>query len=199
MVIYSRAYELNTFEMHEEHVLSPGEKIAILMPSVFFIVLIIIKSVSDARLAYDLKTKLHIKNDSVITEVINPNLFLGLFLDFMILSITNGLSLILVLNQIEIGIIQLLVGIIASILGIVYLDADKELIAKKIYEKTITDRIFAFCYYFTFAQMGYFLFFDIQLFSLNVIFSPWIGFVTFGIIAYFFERGFTFAMRARMP
>ena len=135
-------------------------------------------------MAYDLKTKLHIKNDSVITEVINPNLFLGLFLDFMILSITNGLSLILVLNQIEIGIIQLLVGIIASILGIVYLDADKDLIAKKIYEKTITDRIFAFCYYFTFAQMGYFFFFDIQLFSLNVIFSPWIGFVTFSIIAY---------------
>jgi hypothetical protein len=180
-------------------VLAPGEKIAILMPSVFFIVLIIIKSVSDARLAYDLKTKLHIKNDSVITEVINPNLFLGLFLDYMILSITNGLSLILVLNQIEIGIIQLLVGIIASILGIVYLDADKELIAQKVYEKTITDRIFAFCYYFTFAQMGYFIFFDIQFYSLDVVFSPWIGFVTFSIVAYFFERVFTFAMRARMP
>ena len=182
-----------------EHVLSPGEKIAILMPSVFFIVLIIIKSVSDARLAYDLRSKLHIKDDSVIAEVINPNLFLGLFLDFMILSITNGLSLILVLNQIEVGIIQLLVGIIASILGIVYLEADKDLIVKKIYEKSITDRIFAFCYYFTFAQMGYFIFVDIRFFSLDVGFSPWIGFVAFGVIAFFFEKGFTFAMRARMP
>ena len=179
--------------------LSPGEKIAILMPSVFFIVLIIIKSVSDARLAYELKARLHVKNDSVIAEIVNPNLFLGLFFDYLILAITNGLSLILVLNQIEVGIIQLLVGIIASILGIVYLDADKDLIAKKIYDKTITDRIFAFCYYFTFAQMGYFIFFDIQFYSLDVVFSPWIGFVAFGIVAYFFEKGFTFAMRARMP
>ena len=105
--------------------ISPGEKIAILMPSVFFIVLIIIKSVTDARLAYELKTKLNIKDQSVINEVINPSLYLGLFFDYMILSITNGLSLILVLKQIEIGIIQLLIGIITSILGIVYLDADR--------------------------------------------------------------------------
>lgn len=179
--------------------ITPGEKIAILMPSVFFIVLVIIKSVSDARLAYDLKMKLNISNESMISEIINPNLFLGLFFDFLILSITNGLSLILVLNQIEIGIIQLLIGVIASLLGLVYLDAEKDLIAKKITEKTITDRIFTFCYYFTFAQMGYFIFFDIQLFSLGVFFSPWIGFVLFFIVAYFFEKGFTLAMQARMP
>ena len=179
--------------------ISSGEKIAILMPSVFFIVLIILKSVSDARLAYDLRTKLHIKNDSVISEIINPNLFLGLFFDFLILSITNGLSLILVLEQVEIGIILLLVGVIASLLGVVYLDAEKDLIAKKITEKTITDRIFAFCYYFTFGQMGYFIFFDIQIYSLSVFFSPWIGFVIFFVVAYFFEKGFTLAMRTRMP
>jgi len=180
-------------------VISPGEKIAILMPSVFFIVLIIIKSVTDARLAYELKTKLNIKDQSVIDEVINPSLYLGLFFDYMILSITNGLSLILVLKQIEVGIIQLLIGIITSILGIVFLDADKDLIAQKLYDKTITDRIFTFCSYFTFAQMGYFIFFDIQLLSLNVIFSPWIGFFAFFLIGYLFEKGFTMAMRSRMP
>lgn len=107
--------------------------------------------------------------------------------------------MILVLNQSEIGIIQLLIGIIASILGIVYLDADRELIARQAYEKTITDRIFSFCYYFTFAQMGYFIFFDIPIFTLDVLFSPWIGFTAFFIGAYFFERGFTKAMRASMP
>ena len=53
--------------------ITPGEKIAILMPSVFFIVLVIIKSVSDARLAYDLKMKLNISNESMISEIINPN------------------------------------------------------------------------------------------------------------------------------
>jgi hypothetical protein len=180
-------------------VISSGEKIAILMPSVFFIVLIIIKSVSDARLVYELKARLNVRDETVITEVISPSMYLGLFLDFMILSITNGLSLILVLNQIEIGIIQLLIGIIASILGIVYLDADRELIARQAYEKTITDRIFSFCYYFTFAQMGYFIFFDITIFTLDVLFSPWIGFTAFFIGAYFFERGFTKAMRASMP
>ena len=179
--------------------ITPGEKIAILMPSVFFIVLIILKSVNDARLAYELRTKLHIKDESVISEIINPNLFLGLFFDFLILSITNGLSLILVLEQVEIGIILLLVGVIASLLGVVYLDAEKELIANKITEKTITDRIFAFCYYFTFGQMGYFIFFDIQFYSLSVFFSPWIGFGIFFVVAYFFERVFTLAMRARMP
>jgi hypothetical protein len=182
-----------------EYVITPGEKIAILMPSVFFIVLIIIKSVSDARLAYELKKKLKLENESTISEVIGPNLYLGYFFDYLILAITNGLSLILVLNQIEIGIIQLLVGIIASILGIVYLDADKDLIAQKIYGKTITERIFAFCYYFTFAQTGYFFFFDIQLLSLNVIFSPWIGFIAFFVVAYLFDKGFTSAMRSRMP
>jgi hypothetical protein len=180
-------------------VISSGEKIAILMPSVFFIVLIIIKSVSDARLVYELKARLNVRDETVLTEVISPSLYLGLFLDFMILSITNGLSLILVLNQIEIGIIQLLIGIIASILGIVYLDADRELIARQAYEKTITNRIFSFCYYFTFAQMGYFIFFDITIFTLDVLFSPWIGFTAFFIGAYFFERGFTKAMRASMP
>jgi hypothetical protein len=179
--------------------ITSGEKIAILMPSVFFIVLIIIKSVSDARLVYELKTRLGVKDETVITEVINPSLYLGLFLDFMILSITNGLSLILVLNQIEIGIIQLLIGIIASILGIVYLDTDRDLIARQAYEKTITDRIFSFCYYFTFAQMGYFIFFDLKIFSLNLLFSPWIGFIAFFVGAYFFERGFTKVMRTRMP
>lgn len=179
--------------------ISSGEKIAILMPSVFFIVLIIIKSVSDARLVYELKARLNVRDETVLTEVISPSLYLGLFLDFMILSITNGLSLILVLNQIEIGIIQLLIGIIASILGIVYLDADRELIARQAYEKTITNRIFSFCYYFTFAQMGYFIFFDITIFTLDVLFSPWIGFTAFFIGAYFFERGFTKAMRASMP
>ena len=178
---------------------APGEKIAILMPSVFFIVLIIIKSVSDARLAYELKVRLNIKDDSVITEIINPSLYLGLFLDFMILSITNGLSLILVLNQIEIGIIQLLIGIITSILGIVYLEADRELIARQDYEKTITDRLFSFCFHFTFAQMGYFILFGIPLFSLNLFFPPWIGFIAFFIGAYFFEKWFTKAMRTRMP
>lgn len=117
----------------------------------------------------------------------------------MILSITNGLSLILVLKQIEICIIQLLIGIIASILGIVYLDVDRDLIARQVYEKTITDQIFSFCYYFTFAQMGYFILFDIQIFSLNVLFSPWIGFTVFFGGAYLFERVFTKAMRSRMP
>jgi len=180
-------------------VIASGEKIAILMPSVFFIVLIIVKSVSDARLAYELKARLNVEDETVITEVISPSLYLGLFLDFMILSITNGLSLILVLEQIEIGIIQLLVGIIASILGIVYLDADRDLIARQVYEKTITDRIFSFCFYFTFAQMGYFIAFDIQFFSLDVLISPWVGFTAFFGLAYIFERVFTNAMRVRMP
>jgi hypothetical protein len=180
-------------------VITPGEKIAILMPSVFFIVLIIIKSVTDARLAYELRTKFNIQNQSAINEVINPNMYLGLFLDYLILAITNGLSLILVLNQIEIGIIQLLIGIIASILGIVYLDAEKALISQKIYEKTITRQIFAFCYYFTFAQMGYFILFDIQLLSINVIYSHWIGFFAFFLIAYLFEKAFTLVMRSHMP
>ena len=105
----------------------------------------------------------------------------------------------MVLNQIEVGIIQLLIGVITSIIGIVYLDADKDLIAQKLYDKTITDRIFTFCYYFTFAQMGYFIFYDIQLLSLNVIISPWIGFFAFFLIGYLFEKGFTIAMRSRMP
>ena len=179
--------------------ITPGEKIAILMPSVFFIVLIIIKSVTDARLAYELRTKFNIQNQSAINEVINPNMYLGLFLDYMILAITNGLSLILVLNHIEIGIILLLIGIIASILGIVYLDAEKALIIQKVYDKTITIQIFAFCYYFTFAQMGYFTLYDIQRLSLNVIYSPWIGFFIFFIIAYLFEKAFTLVMRSHMP
>ena len=179
--------------------ITPGEKIAILMPSVFFIVLIIIKSVTDARLAYELKTKFNIQDQAAINEVINPNMYLGLFFDYMILAITNGLSLILVLNQIEIGIIQLLIGIITSILGIVYLDADKALLSQRVYEKTITNQIFAFCYYFTFAQMGYFILFDIQLLSLNIIYSPWIGFFAFFIIAYLFEKVFILAMRSHMP
>lgn len=179
--------------------LTPGEKIAIMMPSIFFIVLIIIKSVTDARLAYEFRTKFNIQNQSAINEVINPNMYLGLFLDFMILAITNGLSIILVLEQIEIGLVQLLIGIIASILGIVYLDAEKALISREEYEKTITDQIFGFCYYFTFAQMGYFILFDIQLLSLNIIYSPWIGFSAFFIVAYLFEKVFTLVMRSRMP
>ncbi len=179
--------------------ITQGEKIAILMPSIFFIVLIIIKSVTDARLAYELRTKFNIQNQSAINEIVNPNMYLGLFLDFMILSITNGLSLILVLNQIEIGVIHLLVGIISSILGIVYLDAEKALISQKLYDKVITNQIFIFCFYFTFAQMGYFILFDIQLFSINVIYSPWVGFFAFFIVAYLFEKVFTLAMRSHMP
>jgi len=81
----------------------------------------------------------------------------------------------------------------------VYLDADKDLIAQKLYEKTITDRIFNFCYYLTFAQMGYFILYDIQLLSLNIFFSPWIGFLSFFLLGYLFEKGFTKAMRSRMP
>lgn len=59
--------------------IASGEKIAILMPSVFFIVLIIIKSVSDARLVYELKTRLNIKDETVITEMIVPACTSGSF------------------------------------------------------------------------------------------------------------------------
>ena len=109
-------------------------------------------------MVYELRTRGSVGDETVITEVSGPSLYQGLFLDFMILSITNGISLTLVLHPVEIG--TAMIGIIASILGVVYLDVDGGLIARQVYEKTIADRIFFSLLLFHVRSDGCFIFFD---------------------------------------
>ena len=68
---------------------------------------------------YDIKDKL---SQSILFRLIS-----NFFIEFIILSIVNGLSIIFVLNQPEIGVISMITGSLLAIIGQIYKEYDKEI------------------------------------------------------------------------
>lgn len=112
--------------------ISFGERFAILMPSIFFWVVSLITSLEARKESIEIGAILSTQEDSrdffpeIVREMLSSS-YHSVFLEFIILSITNGLSIIFVLHESVIGTIFSIFGIIVSLFGFSYLGIEKQL------------------------------------------------------------------------
>ena len=175
--------------------ISLGERIAIIMPSIFFNIIILVKMISDVRLIIEVEDTTAL-SPKILINTLMPHFYLVFFIDFIFLSVTNGLSIIFVLKQSELGVIQLLFGIILIVLGLSFIEMERGMNYMEEYKKSLTEKMFNICIYFSFGQMGYLGGFGINIIkSIPSFYSNWIFFTIFVVIGYIYDRFFDYILK----
>jgi len=194
--------------------ISFGEKFAIMLPSIFFFVVSIINTLENANLLIEIgkyitednNWELHIREISI--EILTTT-YSSTYIEFIILSITNGLSTIFVLNEPIIGTFFIIIGIIISLFGFKYIGIEKHLVdkEKKIfkldneYEKkgseikivkrefNLTKKIETLSHILSISEIGYIGLYGISGFNkISTEYIPWIGFFFGAVFGFIFDK-----------
>ena len=135
-----------------------GEKIALIFPNIFFVIINLL-SISK-EIEFILKMRKHnIVTDTNITIFLNASasgIFFSVFIESFLLSLINGLSIILVLKQTEMGIVLMILNSVISVLGLTYRNIEPELLMGN---STRCQTFFSICRANAFGHIGYIWFY----------------------------------------
>jgi len=176
--------------------ISLGEKVAIIIPSIFFNLILLMSqndTASMRRKILDcLKPQPIVSDEKHVLNSVIQFIFNEFTTEFLFLMITNGLTMIFVLSESILGIVMIIIGVIITRYGSSTIQLEKTYL--KISEKNvsgfdITEKVITIYVVLSLGNFGFFLFYDVTLpIPMNPMYFPWIAGLVFMIIGYIYSK-----------
>lgn len=175
--------------------ISFGERVAIIFPSIFFFTLVIINTVEITSFCRKLVERGANISKSEWVSIAYSQTMSNHFIEYIILSITNGLSLIFVLEQQEFGVVTMIVGVVSSLIGLTYKNYEAETLRIELglggVDRTLkSEYLFSILFSLSVAYIGFFWFHGSPYTFpfLSDFPTSWVSFLLFFIVGLIFDR-----------